>query len=272
MKQITLNNNIKMPILGFGTWQLNDAECETAVNKALEVGYRHLDTADGYHNHEAVGTAIKNSAVDRSDIFLTTKVWMHDYGAGKIGAAVERFLEELQTDYLDLVLLHWPDRSIPYEETLGELQKLQESGKVRAIGVANYTVGHLRDAAEAGYEVAVNQIELHPEFQQTELRQYCKEHNIAVTAYSPLGRSASLKIPTIIEIAKQHDATPAQVILAWMIQQDIITIPKSATLERIEENFKATEVKLSADDIAAINKTEQTDRIIDPDFAEFDYK
>jgi len=167
--------------------------------------------------------------------------------------------------------LHWPDRSIPYDETLGELKKKQEEGKIREIGVANFTEQHLRDAAEAGYKVAVNQIELHPGFKQTDLRHYCAEHNIAVTAYSPLGRGEALEIPTITEIAEHHNATPAQVILSWMMNQDIITIPKSATPERIAENFKATEVQLSADDIDRINQIEETGRIINPDFADFDY-
>jgi 2,5-diketo-D-gluconate reductase B len=269
MKKLKLNSETEIPVLGFGTWQIIGEECVNAVKAALEVGYRHIDTADAYGNHTEVAQAIQESGIRREELFLTTKVFYPDLDKNTVLQKAAQFLHELQTEYIDLLLVHWPNKAIPVEETLQAMHSLKEQGKIRAIGVSNFTIQHLEKALQAGIEITNNQVELHPSFNQQELRNYCKSKNITVTAYSPLAQGADLEIPFIKELAEKYKATPSQVILNWLISQDIITVPKSATPERIEENFKAIELKIDADDIERINQLPQGQRIIVPGFAEF---
>ncbi|MDO8633470.1 MAG: aldo/keto reductase [Candidatus Wildermuthbacteria bacterium] len=271
MKTIQLNNSVSIPVLGFGTWQLTGEDCLKSVQLALETGYRHIDTADKYGNHIEVGKAILQSNISRDEIHLTTKVWRTDLAKDAVSASCDRFLQELQTDYIDLLLIHWPNRDIPITETLEAMNKLKESGKIRAIGVSNFTKHHLEDALKTGIEITNNQIEIHPSFKQEEMKTFCDEKGIAVTAYSPLGRGQDIALPVIQEIAKKHNTNPAQVILAWLLNRGIIAIPKSDKQEEIESNFKAPELVLTKENIEAINATPQGPRLVNPEFAEWDY-
>ncbi|OHA63686.1 MAG: hypothetical protein A2842_01300 [Candidatus Wildermuthbacteria bacterium RIFCSPHIGHO2_01_FULL_48_25] len=271
MKTIQLNATASIPMLGFGTWQLTGEDCVKSVRLALQTGYRHIDTADKYGNHGEVAQGIKQSGVPREDIFITTKIWRTDLAKDVVPASCERFLQKLQIDYIDLLLIHWPNKDIPIGETLEAMNKLKETGKIKAMGVSNFTKHHLEDALKTGIEITNNQIEVHPSFKQEEMKAFCDEKRIAVTAYSPLGRGQDIALPVIQEIARKHSANPAQVILAWLLSRGIIAIPKSDKQEEIESNFKAPELVLSKEDIAAINVVPQGPRLVNPEFAEWDY-
>lgn len=271
MKTITLSENAHIPVLGFGTWQMTGAECRDSVEHALSVGYRHLDTADAYKNHQDVAAGMKASGVAREDIFLTSKLWLGMHDEEGVRNAVSRFLDELQTDYIDLLLVHWPDRNVPFSETLAAMHEAKEAGYVRAIGVSNFTENHLRDALATGYEVTLNQVEVHPGFPQHALREFCKENGIAVTAYSPLGRGDALEMEQIREMAEKYEATPGQIVLNWIVTRGMVTIPKSANKERIEENFQSLNFMMDEDDLELIDQLPETGRIVEPSFADFDY-
>lgn len=271
MKSFTFKNGNKVPALGFGTWKLIGEDAINSTRTALEIGYRHIDTADVYGNHKEVGQGIKDSKVLREDIFLTTKVWHSKLASNDVKESVERFLEELQTDYIDLLLIHWPNKNIPQVETLKAMDKLKGEKIIRNIGVSNFTVNHLKDCLETGIEVVNNQVELHPTFAQFELADFCKENEIILTAYSPLGRGADLEIPELISISKKYGKSVPQVILNWIISRGIIAIPKATSSERIKENFESLDFELSPDDIEAINKLDKGERLIDNNWSEFDY-
>lgn len=271
MKTIQLNEKASIPVLGFGTWQLAGEDCVKNVHLALQTGYRHIDTADRYGNHEEVGKAMLKSGIPRNEIFLTTKIWRTDLAKDMVSAACERFLQELQTDYIDLLLIHWPNKDIALGETLEAMDKLKEEGKVRALGVSNFTKHHIEDALATGIEITNNQIEVHPSFKQENMKAFCEEKGISITAYSPLGRGQDIALPIIQDIAKKHTATPAQVILAWLLNRNIIAIPKSNKQEEIESNFKALELVLTQEDIELMNSVPQGLRMVNPDFAEWDY-
>lgn len=191
--------------------------------------------------------------------------------ADAVKQKIDTYLEELQTDYIDLLLIHWPDHSVPLAETLGAIEKAQTAGKIRSIGVSNFTEHHLQDALETGVEVVVNQVELHPGFPQHAMRAFCAQHDIAVTAYSPLGRGEALETKLIKDLASKYDKTPGQIILNWLLSVGIIAIPKSATPERIKENFAAQDFVMDQADINAIDTLTNGERLINPDFAHFDY-
>lgn len=271
MKTIQLNSKVSIPMLGFGTWQLIGEDCIKSVQFALQTGYRHIDTADKYGNHKEVAQGIKQSDVARNEIFLTTKIWRTDLAKDTVPTACERFLQELETDYIDLLLIHWPNKDIPIGETLEAMNKLKEAGKIRAIGVSNFTKHHIEDAISTGVEITNNQIETHPSFSQEEMKAFCDEKGISITAYSPLGRGQDIALPAIQTIAQKHSATPAQVILSWLLNRNIIAIPKSDKKEEIESNFKALELVLDEEDTTAINAVPQGPRLVNPDFAEWDY-
>lgn len=271
MKHITLKDGKKIPALGFGTWQIKGAECVTAVDTALSVGYRHIDTADGYHNHTEVGQGIKQNGIAREDIFLTTKIFPGDLNAETVKQKIDTFLKELDTEYIDLLLIHFPDHSVPLAETLGAMNDAKIAGNVRSLGVSNFTKHHIEDALETGVEIVVNQVELHPGFPQHDLRTFCKKHDIAVTAYSPLGRGNALEIDLIKELAAKYQKKPGQIVLNWLLSVDLIAIPKSAHRERIKDNFDSQDFVMDQSDIEAIDALNDGERLINPDFAHFDY-
>lgn len=274
MKSLMLNAQASIPVLGLGTWQLVGETGEKAVAKALEVGYRLVDTADGYGNHREVARAIELSLVKREDLFITTKIPRTLLSRKNVFLSIDRYLQELNTNYIDLLLIHWPNKDIPMAETLGTMEELKEQGKVRAIGVSNFTIHHLKDAKATEVEVTNNQIELHPTFNQKELREYCQANNIVVTAYSPLGRGQDIGLPLFRELAKKYNASPAQVILNWILQVGCVAIPKSEYEDQIEDNFKTLNWALEQEDIELINQLPQGERLVNslnPSHSEFDY-
>jgi len=265
---LNLNDGNRLPQVGFGVFQIPEAETAEAVGNALKAGYRSVDTAAAYGNEAGVRDAVLTSELDRGDLFITTKLRNRDHGRHQVPRAFEESLDKLGGDYIDLYLIHWP---IPhkgsYVETWEALCALQQEERVRSIGVSNFQVEHLERIIDAtGVVPAVNQIELHPRLQQLELRRFHEEHGIATEAWSPLGKGQFLDDPTIQRIASAHGRTPAQVVLRWHIQLGNIVIPKSVTQTRIEENFKLFDFELGDDDMHALFELDREERTgPDPD-------
>ena len=253
--QLTFHDGNTIDQLGFGVWQVPDEQAEPVVASALKTGYRHIDTAAIYGNEEGVGRAVAASGLDRSDIFITTKVWNSEQGYEKTLAAFDASLDRLGTDYVDLYLIHWlqPKRQ-QYVDTWKALIELKESGRARSIGVANFTIDTLEELyAATGVRPVINQVETHPYFPQQELRDYEKKHGIIHESWSPLGQGGELlEDPILGDIAAKHQATVAQVVIAWHLALGNVVIPKSVTDSRIEENFAALRVNLDDEDLAKI--------------------
>lgn len=264
MNYVTLNNGITMPQLGYGVWKVPNEEAVKPVEMALETGYRSIDTAKVYGNEEGVGKAIANSGIPREELFITTKVWNSDHGYENTLAAFDASLDRLGLDYVDLYLIHWPTPKYDeYIDTYKALEKLYADGRVRAIGVCNFEVEHLERLLEECEVVPVlNQVECHPYLQQKELREFCKKHDIFLEAYSPLMNGKDvLQDATIQKIAEEKGKTPAQIILRWHLQSDIIVIPKSVTPSRIEENFELFDFELTDQEMAIIEELDRNLRI-----------
>lgn len=270
MKNITLNDGNKMPQLGLGVWQSdNGSEVINAIHWALDAGYRHIDTARIYKNEEGVGEALKSASLDRDDVFLTTKIWNDDIRAGRTTQALEESLDRLQVDYVDLLLLHWPVDG--YEAAWTALERARDEGKAKSIGLSNFMPEHLADILKAGSVIpAVNQIEYHPYLHQQDVADACAEHNIAITAWSPLMQGNFLKEPVFERLADKYNKTAAQIVLRWDIQRGIITIPKSTNQSRIQENFAVWDFELDAGDMATINDLNKDHRF-GPDPRDFDF-
>ncbi|WOC15510.1 aldo/keto reductase [Pseudochrobactrum sp. MP213Fo] len=264
---IKLNDGNSIPQLGFGVWQINDEQAVASVSSALETGYRHIDTAAIYKNERGVGQAIRDSGIARKDIFLTTKVWNDDQGYDATLKAFAASSERLGTDYFDLYLIHWPmPNKDLFVDTWRALVKLREDGLVKSIGVSNFRTSDLqRMMKESDIVPAVNQIELHPYFQQDNLRQFHQQHNIATEAWSPLGQGKILDNPTLKAIAEKHNKSVAQVILRWHLDIGNIVIPKSSTPARIQENFAISDFTLSGTEHDSINRLSSADGRIGPD-------
>jgi 2,5-diketo-D-gluconate reductase A len=260
---LTLHDGVEIPQLGFGVFQIPPEETQEAVEEALAGGYRHIDTAAAYGNEAGVGAAIAASGIDREDVFVTTKLWNSEQGYDSTLRAFDKSLERLGADYVDLYLIHWPqpERGL-FVETWRAFERIREEGRVRSIGVSNFRVEDLeRLGQEAEVKPTVNQVELHLRFQQAELRAWNAEEGIATVAWSPLAQGDLLRDGTIETIAAHHDRTPAQTILRWHIQVGNVVIPKSATPERIRENFEIFDFELSEDDMAALARLDTGERI-----------
>ncbi|PAD74120.1 aldo/keto reductase [Paenibacillus campinasensis] len=255
MQTVTLNNGVKMPILGFGVYQIPDAEeCENAVYEALSAGYRLIDTAAGYLNEEAVGRAIKRSGVPREEMFITTKIWVQDAGYESTKLAFAKSLKKLQLDYLDLYLIHQPFGD--YYGTWRAMEELYREGIIKAIGVSNFMPDRLMDLIVHNEIVpAVNQIETHPFYQQTESAAFLKEQGVQHQSWSPFaeGRGNLFGNEVLTSIAEQHNKSVAQIVLRWLVQREIVVIPKSVRKERIIENFNIFDFALSEDDMERIS-------------------
>jgi methylglyoxal/glyoxal reductase len=269
----TLNGGTRMPMLGLGTFRMDDgAEVEQAVRWALEIGYRHIDTAALYANEEGVGRAIRDSGVPREQVFVTTKVWNDDQRRGPeaVRKAFETSRRKLGLEYVDLYLLHWPVTG-KSPQAWRVLEDLHSAGLARAIGVSNFLVHHLENLlATAGTIPMVNQVEHHPRLQQPELLEYCGQKRIRLEAWSPLMKGRVSQIPELREIAEKHGKTPAQVTLRWQLQSGVATIPKSSHRERIEENASIFDFELTEEQMQRIRRLDRGERIgADPDHVNF---
>jgi len=267
----TLHDGVEIPQLGFGVFQIPPEETQEKVEEALSVGYRHVDTAAAYRNEAGVGAAIAATGVRREDVFVTTKLWNSEQGYDSTLRAFEKSIERLGTGDVDLYLIHWP---LPvrdlFLDTWRAFERIQEEGGARSIGVSNFRVEDLeRLERDAEWRPTVNQIELHPRLQQTELRAWHDEHDVATEAWSPLAQGDLLEDGTIETVAAHHDRTPAQAILRWHLQIGNVVIPKSSNPERIRENFEVFDFELSEDDMAALERLDTGERT-GPDPATFD--
>lgn len=257
----TLSNGTKIPCVGFGTWQTPDGE--TAVNsvkKAIESGYRHIDTAAAYKNEGSVGQAIKESGVAREDLFVTSKLWNSERGYEKTKAAFEQTLKELDTDYLDLYLIHWPANEKQFDnwkeinnETWRAMTELYEAGKVKAIGVSNFMTNHLEPLLESEVKPMVNQIEYHPGHTQDGVVDLCKQYDILVEAWSPIGSGRLLEDESLKEIAEKYNKSVAQLCIRYVLQNGALPLPKSVTPERIEENTHVFDFEISDEDMKQLD-------------------
>jgi methylglyoxal/glyoxal reductase len=252
-----LNNGVKMPWLGFGTYKIEEGySVVDSVKEALKDGYRHIDTASFYNNEAGVGAAIKESEIPREEIFLLSKVWNSDQGYEKTLEAFEASIKKLGTDYLDLYLIHWPTPLM--NETWRALEKLYKEGYIRAIGVSNFTVDHLKGLmAAAEVMPMVNQVEFHPQLVQNELREFCIKNRIQLEAWSPLMRGRAFDIPLLEELAVRYKKTISQIVLRWDLQMGVVTIPKSTNPSRIKENAAIFDFEISKEDMVKIQQLDK---------------
>lgn len=257
-----LNNGIDIPCIGYGTFQTPDGKSvEDGVKEALKIGYRHIDTAYFYQNEKGVGKAIRESGIKREDIFVASKLWNSDRGYESAKAAFEKTMDNLGLEYLDLFLIHWPAIKKQFDnaeeinaETWKAFEEIYETGRVKAIGLSNFLPHHIDELMKtAKIKPMVNQIEFHPGFAQIETAKYCLENDIVVEAWSPLGRKEVLENETLVELAKKYNKSTAQICIRWVLQHDILPLPKSVTPSRILENSQVFDFEISEDDMKTID-------------------
>ncbi len=256
-----------IPPLGLGTWDLRGNDCVRAVREALELGYRHVDTAQMYENEREVGRGVKESGVPRESLFLTTKLWIDSLTTKAVPKAADECLKRLATDYVDLLLIHWPVVDVPLSETLDAMTRLAESGKTRYIGVSNFTIPLWRQALDLA-AVGVNQVEFHPFLDQQDLARFARERDLRIMAYTPLAKGRVTREPSIVEIARTHGRTPAQVTLRWLIQQPgVAVIPKASRLQHLRENLGIFDFELTPAEMRALSALGRNLRLVDPGWA-----
>lgn len=264
------HKDVLIPKLGFGTWQLEGQDCVAAVQKALEVGYRHVDTAQIYENEEYVGEAIKHSNMQREDVFLTTKIWRDSLKSDDFERSFEESLKKLQTSYVDMLLIHWPVEDVPFESQMESLTKIKEQGRARLIGVSNFNSTQLKHCVETlGADLSTNQVEYHPSINQDPMKDALKNYNMFLTAYSPLGRGKAMDAPLIAELAQKYSKSKGLIVLRWHMQNaSVVAIPKASSEEHIRDNFNIFDFEIDQDDMQKIDALKKNhDRLIDPDFA-----
>jgi 2,5-diketo-D-gluconate reductase B len=250
---LTLSDDMQIPQMGFGTWALGPHATE-AVLHALRTGYRHLDTADIYGTHGNIAEAIPQSSIPRGEFFITTKLWSRSLSASEVGPSVDRFLRELRTDFIDLLLIHWPSRNVPVQETLSAMEAARQAGKARALGVSNFDVALMQEALASGIAVANNQIEYNLNHQPQDALDFCLANGVTVTAYSPLERGSRVQEAALAELAAKHSATREQVLLNWLMGKGMIVIPRSSKPAHIEANFSSLDLELEEGDAAKLDE------------------
>jgi 2,5-diketo-D-gluconate reductase B len=262
MRYIELHG-AKVPVIGLGTWDLRGEEGYRAVSSALSLGYRHIDTAEFYDNEKEVGRAIRDSGVPREDIFLTTKVWYTHLRFQDLIHSCEESLRKLSTDYVDLYLIHWPSEAVPLEESLRAMEKLHKEGKVRFIGVSNFDVALLEKARTlTTLPILTDQVEYHPYLSQKPLLEYCQKHRIILTAYSPLARGRLFGDPLLQDIARKYGKTVSQVVLRWLIEQDMVAaIPKAKDVKHQRENLEIFDFSLTQEEHKAIARLDRGEKV-----------
>lgn len=258
VQDIALSSKTNIPQLGFGTWMNKDeSECKNAIQAALEIGFRHFDTAQIYENEQFIGEALAGSNVPRSELFITTKIWNENMFWDDIIPSLDESLAKLKTDYADLLLLHFPVTELR-RPAWRRMEDILKSGKARSIGVSNYTISHLEELLkECSIKPSVNQVELHVFLQQPELIKYCKDNDIVVEAYSPLAHGYIMDDPMLLKIAVKHKKTPSQVMIRWCIDQGLVPLPKAVGRNHIEQNFDVFNFKLDADDLKQLASLER---------------
>ncbi|MFB6164831.1 MAG: aldo/keto reductase [Haloarculaceae archaeon] len=257
-----------MPMLGLGTWQNDDADqCAESVRTALETGYRHVDTAQAYGNEDAVGRGIAEADVDREDVFLATKVWIDNLAHDDVLSTTERSLDRLGVDSLDLLYVHWPAREYDPEQTIAAFNQLYDEGKIERFGVSNFEPEHVEQAREhAEMPIFANQVEMHPMLPQERLREFAADTDLELVAYSPLARGDVFENETLVSIAEKHDASPAQVSLAWLREKGVTAIPKATSEAHITDNWQSLGLELDDADVAEIDAIDERTRKVDPSF------
>lgn len=264
---------MKLPLIGLGTFELRGHECTEIVKRALEIGYRHIDTSINYENQEAIKKAIKG--FERKQLFITSKFELDMIDLKKVPQSVEETcdlaLKQLGTDYLDLYLIHWPHKAMPMSEVFKAMELLVKKGKIKKAGVSNFTIHHLENLLNDGHKPAANQVEFHPYLYQKELWEYCKSEGIQLIAYRPLGKGAVLKDPVLKKIGSAHGKTSGQVVLRWFFQKEIPAIPKASSEKHLIENFNIMDFELSSHEMHEIDKLNQNKRFCDTEDSEFDY-
>lgn len=253
MKYITLGN-YSVPAIGLGTYKLTGPPAIDIISKAIQIGYRHLDTAQLYDNEKEVGIAVKNSGIARNEFFITTKVWPSNLGKEKFLPSVEESLLKLKMDYVDLLLIHWPHQELHVEDYVNTLMQAQQIGYAKTIGVSNFNITQLKQAKNTGAEVVTNQIEFHPWINQTKLYNWMLENHISLTAYCPLGQGKLMTYKKLEALAAEYARTPAQIILRWMMQKEsVLAIPKSSNIYRLKDNISIFDFELSEKEIEMID-------------------
>ncbi len=267
MNNIKMNDGLEIPLLGLGTYDIRGEDVDIAVGYALDSGYKHFDTAKSYYNEIEIGRAIKNAAIPREELFITTKLDNNDHGYNESIKGLEKSLTRLGMDYVDLYLIHWPSNG-QRVETWRAFEYLKEKGLAKSIGVSNFTVNHLKELIDNCDVVpAVNQIEFNPYIYQKDIADFCAENNILIEAYTPLARAKKISDEDILILSKKHEKTPAQILLRWSLQHNAIVIPKSSNKERIIENSQIFDFELSEDDMHILNlKHENLRASADPHF------
>ncbi|RAK08480.1 diketogulonate reductase-like aldo/keto reductase [Halanaerobium saccharolyticum] len=271
MKQFELKNGNKIPALGLGTSGLRGEECTTVVKQALELGYRHIDTADMYGNHRAIAEALNESDVERNELFITSKIQSQDLEYKQLLKSAARLLTELDIKYFDLLLIHWPNPDIPVEESLKAMQELKEDGRAINIGVSNFTIPLLKEALEHHPDlVTVNQVEFHPTLYQKNLLDFAFKNDVILTAYSPLAQGEVFNNSVLKDLGEKYDKTPAQLALRWLIEKDIVAIPKASSKAHLKNNLDVFDWNFPVDAAREMELLDQNNRLIDPGYPDFD--
>lgn len=266
MKHIDINHE-QVPALGLGTFSLKGKVCQEAVADAIAIGYRHIDTARMYENEQDVGQGIRNSGIDRDELFVTTKIWYTDLRRDQVLSATDDSLRQLQTDYVNLLLIHWPSEQVPLKESLDALKEVQQQGKARLIGVSNFPPALLKEAFSLA-PVVCNQVEYHPYLGQSALINMAREHNTMLTAYSPIAQGAVRDDATLREIGQRYGKTPAQVTLRWLMEQDnVAAIPRASSHEHRAANFDVFDFSLTDEEIKQVHSLSRRERLINPHWA-----